>query len=164
MPLTETCKEYVGRSLFVLPYYGYGWSRKDSGAPPKARLDKLGPQPFHLPVGEFISCDSQLMGMSGAIDETKHELNGYWCCCLLRNTDDSDFTNHPGKYMIWIAQRRLPVHPAPYPKKALYEWVTFDKSQFCLCGFGAVAESEKWIQDIYERTMNSRRLVAGQAG
>jgi hypothetical protein len=164
MPFIEACKQYVGRSLFVLPYYGYGWKRKDSAAPPKVKLDTLGPLPFHLPVKEFVSCDSQLMGISGTIDEPEHDLNGYWCCCLLRNTDDSDFTEHPGQYMIWIAKKSLPVHPSPYPEKALYEWVTFDKSEFCLFGYGAVAESAEWIQDIVKRTMNSRKLVAGQAG
>jgi hypothetical protein len=125
-------------------------------------LDKLGPLPFHLPVNEFVSCGSQLRGIIGSIDETEHDLNGYWCCCLLRNTDATDFTTHPGQFLIWIAKKRLAVHPAPYPEKALFEWVAFDESEFCLCGYGAVAESEEWIKDIYKRTMNSRSLVGGQ--
>jgi hypothetical protein len=161
MPFIDTCKQYVGRSLFVLPYYGHGWNRKDIKAPSKTRLDMLGPLPFWLHVDEFIPCGGQLMGICGAIDEPKHELNGYWCCCLLRNVDGSDFTNYPGEYMVWIAKMRLPISPAPYPEKALYEWVTFDKSEYCLCGYGTVAESLQWIQDIYKRTMDSRELVAG---
>jgi hypothetical protein len=115
-------------------------------------------------VDEFIFCKQQLMGMAGTINEPHHEFNNYWCCCLLRNTEDSDLTAHPGQYMIWIAKKKLSVHPLPYPEKALYEWVTFEKSEFCLCGFGAVAESVQWIQDIYKTTMDSRKLVADQAG
>jgi len=160
MPLTQNCKEHIGRNLLVVPYYGYGWSRQDDGAPPKKPLDKLGPEPFYLRVDEFISCENQLMGMTGIIAEPMHEFNSNWCCCLLRNTDDSDFTAHPGQYMIWIAQKKLQVDPMPYPEKALGQWIKFDKSEFCLCGFGVVAESVQWIQDIYKRTMDSRKLVA----
>jgi len=163
MPFTETCKRYMGQTLFVLPYYGYGWVREDLEVRILGPLDKLGPEPFHLRVEELIYCDRQLMGVSGIIGEQKHQFDKYWCGCLLRNTDDSDFTDHPGQYMIWIAQKKLSIHPSPYPEKALYEWVTFDKSEFCLCGYGAVAESMQWIQDIYDRTMNSRKLVAGQS-
>lgn len=160
MPLTKNCKEYASRSLLVLPYYGHGWTRPDLDSPPQDRLASLGPEPFHLKIEDFILCDKQLMGVSGTIDEQKHQFDKYWCGCLLRNTDDSDFTAHPGQYMVWIAQKKLPIHPAPYPGKALYEWVTFDKSVFCLCGFGTVAESVQWIRDIYKRTMDSRKLVA----
>jgi hypothetical protein len=103
------------------------------------------------------------MALTGTIEETDHEFNNYWCACLLRNTDASDFTAKPGHYMIWIAPRALPIDPAPYPTKALYEWVTFDKSGFCLCGFGTVAESVQWIGDIYTRTMNSRKLAKEQS-
>jgi hypothetical protein len=162
MPLTETCRRYVGRNLFVLPYYGYGWNRQDVAEPPKTLLDTLGPEPFHLRVGEIISDGRDLMALTGTIEETDHQFNDYWCACLLRNTDASDFTAKPGDYMIWIARKALPIHPAPYPEKALYHWVTFDKSVFCLCGFGTLAESVDWIQDIYKRTMNSRKRVKDQ--
>ena len=160
MPLIETSKSYIGCLLFVLPYYGYGWARKDSDPETLGPLDKLGPEPFHLRVEEIIYCDRQLMGVSGTIGEQKHQFDKYWCGCLLRNTDDSNFTDHPGQYLIWIAQKKLLIQPSPYPEKALYEWVIFDKSEFCLCGFGTVAESVQWIKDIYKRTMNSRKLVA----
>jgi hypothetical protein len=76
-----------------------------------------------------------------------------------RAFQQSNFTTRVGKYMIRIAQKKLPVQPAPYPEKALYEWVTPDKSAFCLCGYGTVAESFEWIKDLYEGVMNFRRKV-----
>ena len=161
MALTEASKEYGGSSLFVLPYYGYGWVRKDLAVGTLGPLDKLGPEPFHLRVEEFVHCEEQIMGISGRIEEPGHALEKHWCTCLLRNTNDSNFTTHPGEYMIWIARERLPINPAPYPKKALAEWVTFDKSAFCLSGYGAVSESIDRIQRTYDIAMDSRKRAKG---
>jgi hypothetical protein len=102
------------------------------------------------------------MGVTGTVDEPAHQFSKYWCACLLRNPDECDFTAQPGHYMVWIAKKKLPMHPAPYREKALYQWVKFDRSEFCLCGFGVVAESVDWIQDIYNRTMISRRTAKGE--
>jgi hypothetical protein len=162
MPLIATSRDYLGRSLFVLPHYGYGWGRQDVGAPPKTQLDSLGPEPFNILVQDLVYCDQQLVGLSGAISESAHALNKYWCACLLRNTDESNFTTHPGQYLVWIAQKRLPIHPVPYPQEALFNWVRFDKNEFCLCGYGAVAESVQWVQRLYETAMASRKQVAGR--
>jgi hypothetical protein len=106
----------------------------DTVAPPESRLDALGPEPFDLRVDECI----------------------YWCCCLLRNPDERDFTTHCGEYIVWIAQRKLQVIPEPYPKKALGDWVVADKTAFCWGGYGTVAESVDWVKDIYDRTMKGR--------
>lgn len=162
MPLVSNSKECVGSKLFVLPYYGYGWGRPDLGGGSTSPLESIGPEPFHIRVDEAILCNEAVMGVGGVIDEPTHQFDKYWCACLLRNPDECDFNTRPGDYMIWIAKKQLPIHPAPYPQKALGQWVTFDKSSFCLCGYGRVAESVDWIQDIYERTMNSRRLVKEQ--
>jgi hypothetical protein len=161
MSLKETSKARVGHSLFVLPYYGYGWVRKDLAVGILGPLDKLGPEPFHLRIEEFLYCEKQIMGITGRIEEPGHGLDKHWCACLLRNTDDSDFTTHPGQYMIWVAEEKLSINPAPYPQKALAEWVTFDKSKFCLSGYGAVAESVEWIQELHKQTMDSRRRAEG---
>jgi hypothetical protein len=161
MPLVDACKLYVGRYLLVVPYYGYGWTRPDLGGPAPEPPGSLGPEPYHLEVEEIIYCQDKVMGVAGTIAEPRHSNNGQWCACLLRNTDDSDFTVHPGHYMIWIALTRLPVHPVPYPQKALYQWVAFDRSSPCLCGYGAVAESVEWIRDLYDTTMATRRRKGG---
>ena len=79
--------------------------------------------------------------------------------CLLRNPDDCDLTEHAGDYMVCIAQKKLPIHPAPYPEKALGQWIQFNQSEFCLCGFGMVAESLKWVKKKYDLAMYSRRLA-----
>ena len=159
MPLTKTCQQILGHGLFVLPYYGYGWGRQDLGAPPKTPLDSLGPEPFYLRADELIYCNEQIMGMSGIIDEAEHELNGYWCCCLLRNPDDCNLTDQAAHYMVWIAKKKLSIDPAPYPERALFDWVKFDKSEFCLCGFGMVAESVVWVKETYDLAINARKLV-----
>lgn len=77
----------------------------------------------------------------------------------MRNTNDSDFADHLGDYMVWIAQKRLTIQPAPYPEKALYEWVKPDTSAICLCGYGMVAKSVEWLKDKYALVMNSREQV-----
>jgi hypothetical protein len=161
MPLHESCKSYVGRKVFVLPYYGYGWGREDVGAPPPDTLSGLGPLPFLLRVSEFIACGREVVGASGAIEEAQHPLDKQWCCFYLRLTSEHDFTNRPGQYMIWIAERKLSIDARP--ERARYEWVSFDKSFPCLCGYGAVAESVEWIRNLYDTTMATRRLRGGGA-
>ena len=159
MPLITDCQNYLGRDVFVLPYYGYGWGRQDLNAPPKTALESLGPEPFFLRLDELVYCDGEIMGVSGIIDQKEHEYTGFWCCCLLRNPDECDLTEHAGDYLVWIAQKKLSIHPAPYPEKALSQWIKFCKSEFCLCGFGMVAESVKWVKAKYDLAMNSRKLV-----
>jgi hypothetical protein len=159
MPLTKSHENSVGRKLFVLPYYGYGWARLDSAAPPESLLDALGPEPFDIQVDDYIHCESELMGVSGCVIKPKAVFDGYWCCCALRNIDSRNFTDQWGDYIVWISQRKLPVIPEKYPKKALGDWVVVDKSVFCWVGYGTVAESMDWIKDIYNRTMHSREEV-----
>jgi hypothetical protein len=159
MPLNKSCNEFLGKTLFILPFYGNGWTRQDLGAPPQTQLDSLGPEPFHIRLDEFIYCNDQIEGISGIIEEQQHNLNGHWCCCLLRSTDDCNFSEHPGHYLVWITKDKFPVNPAPYPKKALFEWVEFDKTKFGLCGFGTVAVSVNWVQDLYNRASGSRQRV-----
>jgi len=162
MPLQSNCTDCVGRSLFVLPYYGYGWARQDDSAPPKTPLDSLGPESFDIHADELVNCDEQIMGVNGTIESPGHELNGCWCCCLLRNPDECNFTDCPGHYMVWIANKKLPIQPVPYPKEALFNWVKFEKHEFCLGGFGAVVESVESVQGLYETAMAARRQVANQ--
>ena len=130
--------------------------------PKETRVDALGPEPFYLRVDECVYCEGEIMGVSGVVINPRKALDGYWCCCLLRNTDQRDFTTHCGELIVWIAQRKLEVLPEPYPKKALGDWVVPDKNAFCWAGYGTVAESVDWIKDVYERTMSSRELVRRQ--
>ena len=157
MPINEQIKNYIGRNLFTVPYYGYGWNRQDSAAPTASQIDMLGPEPFHFRVDEFIFCDEQCAGVSGFIDQPEHPFNKYWCGCFLRTSEDADFTKNPGQYMVWIVRKKLSVCPSQ--KKALFEWVTPDKSEFCLCGYGAVAESAQWMQAIYDKATASRKSL-----
>lgn len=96
------------------------------------------------------------MGISGIIIKPRDALDGYWCCCLLRNTDERDFTARCGEYIVCIAEKKLVVIPEPYPKKALGDWIAHDKTAFCWGGYGTVAKSVEWVKEIYDRTMQGR--------
>jgi hypothetical protein len=156
MPLKQSCSNYVGQRLLVLPYYGYGWSREDAHAPPPKPIDGLGPEPFHVQVEEYFSSGGQLVGAAGLIKEEGHALDRQWCVFCLRESGTYDFKEHPGNYMIWITQAKVRVEPNA--ERAVYEWVIIDRSLPCLCGYGTVAESKDWINEIYNRTMASRKL------
>src|SRR3954469_1210468 len=111
MPLSANCKDYVGSPLFVLPYYGNGWTRPDLGEPPPNPIESLGPEPFHLKVQDLIYCGDELMGATGMIDEPGHPYNGHWSAFYLRMIDEFDFTSRPGDHMVWIARTHLPIRP-----------------------------------------------------
>ena len=160
MSLLESCRNYAGRAILVLPYYGHGWSRLDSNAPPADPKTGIGPAPFHITVGEFVSCGDRLVGATGTITEPGHALNGQWCGFLLRMGDDVDLVANPGHYMIWIAATALSIHPSP--KKALYEWVEFDKTFPCLCGYGMVAEQAGNMGAFYKTTMDTRKRLLSE--
>jgi hypothetical protein len=143
MPLYEGSKEYIGKTLLVLPYYGHGWIRADLGTPPPEPHGELGPEPFRVRVENLISCVGDPVGAAGAIEQARHSFERYWCYFYLRTTDECDFTQRPGHYMIWIAPEKLPIQPAP--DRALYEWITPERSKPVLCGYGMVAESEHFL-------------------
>jgi len=159
MPLLEACNQVVGQELFVVPYYGHGWSRLDAGSPPETMLDSLGPEPFYIRVQECVYCENAIVGISGLVVCKQKQLSGYWCCCLLRSPEVHDFTAHYGDYLVYIAERKLAIFPEPYPKKPLGDWVAVDKTAFCLGGYGTVAESADWMKDVYDRTMKGREEV-----
>jgi hypothetical protein len=159
MPLSQRTNEYIGRTLFVMPYYGNGWVRADLGKPPPEPHGSLGPAPFRARVEKMIICNGQLMGAMATIDETGHPFDGHWCCFYLRSTEECDFAGNQGHYMIWIAPKELPLQSAP--EKPLYQWVTPDPSTSSLCGYGMVAESKEFMGEFYEITMATRRRVLG---
>ncbi len=158
MPLHAVFEEYVGRKLFVLPYYGYGWNRQDSGASPPTLIDALGPEPFHVRVEDCFFSTGQFVGAGGAISEQRHPFDRHWCVFCLREVGDFNFTDRAGHYMIWITPSKPTVEPSP--EKAIYQWVLFDKSLFCLSGYGMVAESVDYIRETYDKTRASRKLAA----
>ncbi|HWQ91934.1 MAG TPA: hypothetical protein VN673_09705 [Clostridia bacterium] len=160
MPLSEASKSYIGQKLLVVPYYGHGWGRQDTNAHHREPNQSIGPAPFHVLVDEFIYCAGQAMGASGTISELGHEFDRYWCGFFLRPTTEHDFTAHPGDYMVWICAVKPQV--VALPERALFEWVSFDKSSLALCGFGMVAENEKCMGKTYELAMATRRKRVGE--
>jgi hypothetical protein len=154
MPLIETCRSYVGRTVLVLPYYGYGWTRPDLGQPAPPPVGRFGPEPYHLVIKDLVVHADQFMGASGTIVEAGHDFDQQWCALLLRSTDNHDFTTNPGHYMVWISENELPVRPAA--DLALYEWVTFDKAVPCLCGYGMAADSADCMGRIYRTARTTR--------
>jgi hypothetical protein len=119
-------------------------------------LAALGPEPFDLQVAELIYCEEKIMGVCGIVTKPTEIFDGFWCCCLLRNIDDRNFTDHWGDYLVWISEKKPEVLPEPYPIKPLGDWVVIDKSAFCWGGYGALAESIDWVRDVFDRTMLGR--------
>src|SRR5258708_36447006 len=130
MPLAEGCQKYVGRDLFVLPYYGHGWTDLRTGH--SELIDDIGPEPFHMKVKTLVAYEGRFVGATGTIKQPDHPLNRLWCVCLLRTIDEIDFSQKPGDYLIWIAELEPSI--APEASKALYEWVSPNQSGVCLCG------------------------------
>lgn len=155
MPLTEECKDYIGRKLIVVPYYGYGWGRPDLGGPCPDPRDSIGPSQFHVCLDELAYCLNTIMGGGGIIVEPNHQFDNHWCGFYLRNPDQCNFTTQLGDYMVWISQTKLQVQPAP--DKALYEWVSFNRASPCLCGYGQVTESVVFMGEFYNRIIQARK-------
>lgn len=102
MGLTQQCKAYVGRCVFVRPIYGWGWCRTDAGAPQLTYHEAAGPPPFHARIASFFEYDGELRGAAAVIDEPGHSLHGFHTVFSTRHVGEFDFTARVGHYNIEI--------------------------------------------------------------
>jgi len=158
MPFDSKCSEYIGKRLFVLPYYGHGWGFED-GNPTSGPADSIGPEPFDLVVSELVYRQSQIVGAIGKMQEPQHKYDGMWVAFCLRFLGDFNFTTAPGHSMIWIGRDR-PVAKAD-SSDAVYHWIELGTASPKLSGYGIVAASKEWVKDVYETTMKTRKDVTG---
>lgn len=154
MPYEEECAEYLGKRLFVLPYYGHGWGFED-GTLNSHPADSIGPEPFNLVVTELVYRQSQIVGAIGKVQEPQHKYDGMWAAFCQRLVGDFNFTSAPGQCLIWIG-RDKPIAKAD-SSSAVYYWIEQDATPPKLVGFGVVATSKEWIKELYERTMETRK-------
>ncbi|MBI3867779.1 MAG: hypothetical protein HY299_04535 [Verrucomicrobia bacterium] len=150
MPLENSCTQYTGELVFVLPIVGYGWCRID----PNARADQPGgaidtPHPFHAKLVEFQYHDGKIVGGIGTVEEPNHPLDKEWVafCIRDRGTDLYDLTTNPGKYNVGIGKNRPTIKidlDIPMP-----QWMQFDGPPIA-SGFGFIAESETQIKEKYD--------------
>jgi hypothetical protein len=157
MPLEQNCRRFIGHHLFVVPYYGTGWYREDVKPSIWGWEDMIGPKSFSMLAGDFLEFNDRLIGIRGKIAESRHPYDGYWCLACLRSPDNYNFEDKPGDYMIWIARNEPQFLPAA--DKALYEYVIFDKSALCLCGYGTIAESPSRVQKYVEMAVSNRMSI-----
>jgi hypothetical protein len=106
-------------------------------------------------VTNLIKCENKHVGLTGVIDEPRHQFDSWWVCSYLRTTGEHNLTTELGQYMIWIADK--PLHVSAREDRARYLWVTFDSASPCLCGYGVAAASIKWVREKYDSVMATRR-------
>jgi hypothetical protein len=157
MPLDKYSAEFLGKNLFVLPFYGNGWIRENASSEPWKKIEMIGPKSFQLLVQDFLEFDNQLIGVRGIIVQKEHQFDGYHCLACLRMTGEYNVVDKPGHYMIWIARNE--VHFSPAAEKAVYEYVIPDKFALCLCGYGTIADSPSRVQRYVEMAENTRRAI-----
>jgi len=157
MPLHVDSKSLAEQELFVLPYYGHGWHRRDADASLTPTFSKIGPEPFKLRVTGWILHRDELVGIEGQVVTKAHHFFGYWCVACLRTSGLCNFRDQPGHYMLWLAQLKPTVLPSD--EKALYEWVTIDTKAPVFDGYGTIAESADYLHDIIRRTEATRNSL-----
>lgn len=156
MPFDVECSEYIGKRMFVLPYYGCGWGYED-GSPTAGLADSIGPEPFHLVLDTFIYRQGQIVGGIGKIREAQHKYDGMWGAFCLRMLGNYNFTTTPGEFMIWIGRDR-PVAKADF-SDAVYRWIELGTASPKLSGYGTVAASKEFVKDVYDTAMKTRKNV-----
>lgn len=158
MPFDANCSEFINKRLFVLPYYGHGWTYED-GTLTSGRADSIGPTPFDIVVIDFVYRQKQIVGAIGKIHEPQHKYDGMWGAFCLRFLGDYNFTTAPGHSMIWIGRDR-PVAKAD-SSDAVYHWIDLGDAPPKLVGFGIVATSKEWVKETFETAMKTRKDVIG---
>jgi hypothetical protein len=157
MGFIEKESELIGKELFVVPYYGCGWGREDGKAPPPAPIDSLRLEPFDVVVESCIQTSDEIVGIMGRIEGEKHAFAN-WCTACLRLTGFVNTRSDSAHCLIWLTERKPLVNADR--SMAIYEWVRPDLSRLSYCGYGVLAESVAWIQELYGRVLQSRKSFA----
>ncbi|MDB6029537.1 MAG: hypothetical protein JWM68_5760 [Verrucomicrobiales bacterium] len=158
MPFDANCTGYMGKRLFVLPYYANGWGFED-GNSTSVPTESIGPAPFDMVLTEFVYRQAQIVGAVGRIQGPQHKYDGKWVAFCLRFLGNCNFTTSLGHSMIWIA-RDKPVAKAD-SSDAVYYWIEMENAPPKLVGYGDVSESKEWVKELYERTIKTRKDVMG---
>ena len=107
MSLDLSCIKYVGRRLYVKPFYGWGWGGMERLSTEHQKYEV--PLPFHIKVFQFFSWKDDLWqdgvrrcaisGGIGIVNEPQHYLNEFWLVFRARGYK-ANFTNKLVEYSI----------------------------------------------------------------
>lgn len=144
MPLSEICRSYEGRLLYVCPFYGWGWSRLDEVGATYTHDEPAGPAPFHLRVYRFYDFHDILTGGLGIVEETGHPCDGLHAVCYARRSFFGNFTDAIQDYNIQFGSQE-PFQKERPPEEGDWPLWEFDGSPHIM-GYCWIAEDSKAIQ------------------
>lgn len=106
MGLTPDCRSYVGRTVLIAPFYGWGW---DFGSQARYTsyddVDRAGP--FHAVITRFFEWEGELRGGIGTVQERGHALDGLRVAFSTRHVGEWNFTSQPGQYNVTVGAEEL---------------------------------------------------------
>ena len=93
-------EDYIGSTLYVETWYGWGWGRRDDWSVPVDYNQISAAGGFHLRVKYFWkSADDQRgltskeHGLVGVVEQPNHLFDGFWTTCEERGLDARNFTD-----------------------------------------------------------------------
>jgi len=136
--LEAGCDEYVGRTLIVEPYYGYGWYHQTSGP----FGDHGVPAPFHLRVQRVYSYKEERRGVLARVTEPGFVYDGFWLVSMTRHVGVWNFTDRPARYNLLLCPEE-PVEgkEEDSPEYGKFWPVWHLRGQPQASGFGRISES-----------------------
>lgn len=132
-------EQYVGRSLYVCPGYGWGWHRLDGGRAivDYAQVDQAGN--FRILVQEFFRWKSELRGVIGVIEQEGHPFHGLWLVGATMLKGAWNLTDQP------CCRYDLEIGPAPPVRKGP-GWPHIAGGAPVYHGYGVIAETVQHIE------------------
>jgi hypothetical protein len=136
--LEDACEQYVGRTLIVEPYYGYGWVH-----PPGGPFGDHGtPTPFRLRVERVYLYKGQRRGLLARVTEPGFVYDSFWLVSMTRHLGVWNFTDRPAAYNLLLC----PEEPVEGQEEDSPEYgklwpVWHLRGQPHASGFGRIAES-----------------------
>ena len=151
MPLENSCKEYKGKVVFVLPVEGFGWNRI---VPTEPSSSIEPPSQFIMEISEFHFYKEMIQAGVGVIKTASHALHGKWVAFALRDRGEDiyNLTTRPGKYNIAIGDKKPNIVIDP-KTLAMPEWMQFGDSPH-LSGLGFITETETSLDEILSHLRN----------
>ena len=91
MSLSESCRDYIGYTLYVTTHYGWGWSGSQINS-----LEVL--EKFELSLESLWSWRGELRGGIGKVVTEGHKAQGWWVTFATRHSRIYDFDSVVGLY------------------------------------------------------------------
>ena len=80
MSLPESTRDFAGKLLCFMPWYGWGWFQLAAGGEQVptdfGEIDKAGA--FQIRVNRFFSIQGELRGIIGRVEQSGHLFDGFW--------------------------------------------------------------------------------------